>query len=198
MRAVAWLVLLTACGGGRAGAPDAQAVGDSAPAQAVTPPPDTTYPPRRRGALIARSAIPSPLSGGWRATAGLCSEPPSLQLLAPGDSVDVIILLRSPAGGWVTGAYAVVAPEDTTDAPGTARMGVQRVLYVDQAYRSERGSVELSRLDRLASGRFDVVLRELSSEDTLRYLGVFDRIRVDSLPAAECQAAARGVPPGVH
>jgi hypothetical protein len=56
----------------------------------------------------------------------------------------------------------------------------------------------LSRLDRLASGRFDVVLRELSSEDTLRYLGVFDRIRVDSLPAAECQAAARGVPPGVH
>lgn len=198
MRAVAWLVLLTACGSGRAGAPDAQAVGDSALAEAVTPPPDTTYPPGRRGALIARSAIPSPLSGEWRATAGVCGEPPSFQLLASGDSVDVILLLRSPTGGWAAGAYAVAAAEDTVDAPGAARLGVQRVLYVDEAYRGERGSVELSRLDRLVSGRFDVVLREFYSRDTVRYLGVFDRIRVDSLPAADCQAAARGLPPGVH
>ena len=198
MRPVAWLVLLAACGGGRADAPDAQAVADSAPAASVMPPPDTTYPPARRGALVARSALPSPINGEWVATAGLCNEPPSFQLLAPGDSVDVMILLRSPAEGWATGAYAVAAPEDTTDAPRTARIGLQRVLYIDQAYRGERGAVELSRLDRLASGRFDVVLRELNAQDTVRYLGVFDRIRVDSLPPAECRAAARGVPPGVH
>jgi hypothetical protein len=109
-----------------------------------------------------------------------------------------MIVLRSPSAGWTTGTYVVVSPEDTTDAPGTARIGVQRVSYVDEAYQGERGRVELSRLDRLASGRFDVALRDLNSPDTVRYLGAFDRIPVDSLQSAECQTAARGIPPGVR
>jgi len=198
VRPVALLVLLTACGGGRADAPEAQAVADTGAEGPVTPPPDTTYPAPRRGALIARPALPGPLGGEWTATAGLCREPPTLHLVAAGDSVDLMILLRSPSEGWTTGAYPVVSPDDTTEAARTARIGVQRVSYVDQAYQGERGSVDLSRLDQLASGRFDVVLRDLRSADTVRYLGAFHRIRVDSLPPGECQAAARGIPPGVH
>lgn len=190
------LASLAACGGGRASAPEADAVGDTTPA--VEGAPDTTYPPPRRGAVIARSASPGPLSGAWRARAGVCSDPPSLQLLGRSDSVDVMILLRLPARGSATGVYAVAAPEDTTATPRTARLGVQKVMYMDLAYRSERGTVELNRLDQLASGRFDVVLREVTSQDTVRYLGVFERIRVDSLPASDCQAAARDVPPGVY
>lgn len=148
--------------------------------------------------LIARSATPGPLSGEWRPAAGMCGSPPTLQLVARGDSVDVIVLLRLPENGPATGAYRVAGPQDTVAGPGTARIGVQRLLYVERAYRSERGAVELQRLDRLASGRFDVVLRELNAIDTVRYLGVFERIRLDSLPGAQCQLAPGGLPPGVH
>jgi len=198
VRLVIFVALFAACGGGRAGTPDAEAVGDTTPAVDVTTPPDPTYPPKRRGALIARSATPGPLSGEWRPVAGLCGAPPSFQLVARGDSVDLIVLLRLPADGLATGVYAVAAPEDTAAGPRTARLGVQRVLYTDFAYRSERGSVELSRLDRLASGRFDVVLREVTAQDTVRYLGVFERVRVDSLTESQCRVAARDVPPGVR
>ena len=198
MRPAALVVLLAACGGGRASAPEAEAAADSTPIVAVTLPPDTTYPQGRRGALVARSALPSALSGDWQPTAGVCHDPPSFHLLASGDSVDLMIVLRLPAEGLETGAYAVAAPEDTTASPRTAHLGVQRPLYADRGYRSERGSVELSRLNRLASGRFDVLLSDVTSQDTIRYLGVFERIRVDSLRGADCQTAARDVPPGVH
>lgn len=196
MRLVAFLVLLTACGSGRASAPDTEAVDDTVPPAAVAP--DTTYPRPRRGALIARSAFPGPLSGEWQPTAGVCGGLHTLQLLARGDTVDVLVVLQLPAESPATGAYVVRDPEDSTAGPRTARIGVQRVQYADLAYRSERGSVELNRLDRLASGRFDVVLREVTSQDTVRYLGVFERIRVDSLPEPACRAAARDLPPGVH
>lgn len=196
MRLVPLVLLVAACGGGRASAPDAEAAGDTPPPVPLAP--DTTYPPPRRGALIARSAFPGPLSGEWQPTAGVCGARASFQLLARGDSVDVLVLLRLPAAGPTTGAYAVAGPEDSTARPRTARIGVQRLEYVDLAYRGERGSVELSRLDRMASGRFDVVLREAISQDTVRYLGVFERVGLDSLPEPECRAAARDVPPGVH
>lgn len=196
MRFAAWLLVLAACGGGRASAPDAAAAGDTAPP--VPAAPDTAYPAPRRGALIARSAFPGPLSGEWQPRAGVCGGLPSFQLLARGDSVDVLVVLQLPAEGPATGAYAVAGPEDSTAGPRTARIGVQRLEYVDLAYRSERGSLELNRLDRVASGHFDVVLREVTSPDTVRYLGVFERVRVDSLPEPDCRAAARDVAPGVY
>ncbi len=196
MRWAALLVLLVACGGGRASAPEADALGDTA--LAVVTPPDTTLPASRRGSLIARSALPGPFSGAWQPAAGVCGSPPSLQLLASGDSVDVLILLRLAAEGPATGTYTVASAEDTSTAPRTARVGLQLVSYADRALRSERGSVELSRLDRLVSGRFDVVLREFTSPDTVRYLGVFERIRVDSLPEPACRATTPDVPPRVY
>lgn len=198
MRKGAWLALiaaLPACGGGRASAPEAQAVADTTPVAAA---PDTTYRPARRGALIARSALPSPLSDEWQAAAGVCGNPPIFMLLGRGDSVDVLVLLRLQPGDSVTGVYPVAPPEDTTAALRTARVGVQRMLLVDRAYRAERGAVEVSRLDRLASGRFDVVLREVTSQDTVRYLGAFEAIQVDSLPAFACEVARSSPPPGVQ
>lgn len=196
MRVAAFVLLLAACGGGRASAPDTESVSDTIPPTPVAP--DTTSPRPRRGALIARSGFPSPLTGEWQPKAGVCGGPRSFQLLARGDSVDVLILVRLPAEGPDTGTYMVTGAEDSTSGPRTARIGVQRLEYVDLAYRSERGSVELSRLDRLASGRFDVVLREVSSQDSVRYLGAFERVRLDSLPEPQCRAAAREAPPRAY
>lgn len=196
MRWATWLVLLVACGGGRASSPEADAEGDAAQAPVTSP--DTTFPAPRRGALIVRSALPGPFGGEWEPMAGVCASPPSLQLLASGDSVDVVVLLRLAGEGSATGTYAVPSPDDTTAADRTARVGVQLVSYADRALRAGRGWVELSRLDRLVSGRFDVVLEGFSSPDTVRYLGVFDRIQVDSLPEFACRATPPGLPPGVH
>jgi len=201
VRFALWVALLMACGGGGAARRGAETLADTAADTALAAAdaaPHRTYPRSRRGALIARAAGPRPARGEWQPAAGVCGDPPTFQLVARGDSFDLILLLRFPSGGPPTGAYAVAPPGDTTAAPGTARLGVQGVVYAESAYQGELGVVELSRLDRLASGRFDVVFRELTSQDTVRYLGVFDRIRVDSLPAADCQPAPRGVPPGVR
>ena len=201
MRRTAWLVLLVACSGGRASAPEAEVGADTVggdttqPAAAV---PDTTFPASRRGALIIRTALPGPFGGEWTPMAGVCQKPPSLQLLASGDSVDVIVFLRLPGHGSVIGTYAIAEPEDTSAAPRTASIGVQLVSYADRALRAESGWVELSQLDQLVSGRLDVVLRGFSAPDTVRYLGVFDRIRVDSLPEMTCRTTPPGVPPEVH
>lgn len=185
---------MAACGGGRASGPVADSsTGETTPAEAAAP--DTTFPVAQRGTLIARSVLPGPLGGTWKLEAGVCHQPPTLQLRGLGDSVDVMLLLQLPAQGAATGTYVIAAPDDTVAASRTARLGVQKVLYADVAYRGERGSVELNRLDDLVSGRFDVVLRDDVSADTVRYLGVFDRIPVDSLSGPACRAAERGVPP---
>jgi hypothetical protein len=193
VKRVAWLVFLVACGGGGASPPETEVVDDVA--QAMVGVPDTTYPQGRRGAMTARAAAPGPFVEVWHPTAGACASPPSVQLLAIGDSVDVMMVLRLSPDGPFTGTYPVTAPEDTTAQPQTARMAVQLVSYADRALRAARGSVEVSRLDRLITGRFDVVLEGFSAPDTVRLLGVFDRIPVDSLPETGCQAQPPGFPP---
>lgn len=195
MRRAVWLVLLAACGGG-ASPPEAFDADDSTQAVAVVP--DTMFPPPRRGAMTARAALPGPFVEVWYPKAGVCRTPPSAQLLAIGDSVDVMIVLRLPALAPLTGTYPLTPPDDTTAAPRTARMAVQLVSYADRALHGRRGSVEVSRMDRFMSGRFNVVLEGFSSPDTIPLLGVFDRIPVDSLPEAACHAAPPDLPPGVH
>lgn len=196
LRKVAFLLLLVACGGGRANAPAGDAASGSVAAAVALP--DTSYPEARRGAMTARAALPGPFVEVWHPKAGVCTAPPSVQLQALGDSVDVMMVLRLAAGGPATGRYTVTEPEDSTFAPGTARMAVQVVSYLDRALRATRGSVELSRLDRFLSGRFNVLLEGFSSPDTVPLLGVFDRIRVDSLPEPQCRPWPANLPPGVQ
>lgn len=149
---------------------------------------DTTYPAASRGVLVARTARPGALSGSWRPTAGICRHPPSLQLLARGDSVDVLIVLRLAADGAAIGDYPVALPDSATGVRA-ALVGVQRLRYVDVAYQGARGVVRVERLDRVVSGRFDVVLAEVVSHEKQRYLGVFDGVRLDTLPDRLCPTA---------
>ncbi len=188
MRLWAVVPLLVACGGGAAAPPVEQPSGDTAGLQPAV---DTTYPAPKRGALIAHSALPGGLNGEWTPQAALCAAPRSLQLLARGDTVDILLLLWLPADGAATGEYAVPGPLDSTAAPRTARVGVQRMQYADLAYRGLSGTVRLERLDRRATGRFDVLLDETVSHERVRYLGVFEGVPVDSAPEALCQPARR-------
>jgi hypothetical protein len=115
-----------------------------------------------------------------------------LQVLAQGDTVDLLIVLWLPTDSAAEGAYPVLGPLDTTAAPRTARVGAQRWLYADLAYRALRGTVWLERLDRQAVGRFDVVLDESISHDQARYLGAFNAVPVDTAPQPVCRPAPAG------
>jgi hypothetical protein len=110
-------------------------------------------------------------------------------VLAQGDTVDLLIVLWLPADSAAEGPYPVLGPLDSTLAPRTARVGAQRWLYADLAYRALQGTVWLERLDRHATGRFDVVLDESISHDQARHLGVFNAVPVDSAPEPLCRPA---------
>ncbi len=188
MRVCTVALMLLACGGEAATPPVEQPVHDTAD---LKPSADTTYPAPKRGGLAAHSVGPGGLGGEWIPRAAVCAAPPSLQVLARGDTVDILLVLWLPPGGAATGAYAVLGPLDSTMAPRTARIGVQRMQYVDLAYRGLSGTVWLERLDRRATGRFDVVLDEMVSHEQVRYLGVFNAVLVDSGPEPLCRPARR-------
>ncbi len=185
MRFPVVLLLLVACGT-RAPQPGRPPGGTGAQAPA-----DTTQPVARAGALVTRAlAEAGPLSGRWRPQAGVCAQPPSLQLLAQSDSVDFLLLLYLPPDSAAAGTYVAEATTRAAPQARTARLGVQQVRYANLAYEATSGTVRLERLDHLATGRFDVTLQEAPSHRTMRYLGVFDAIPVDSLGGPACQFAA--------
>ncbi len=172
-----------ACGGN--GSPPAQRAGpDTTHGQ---PAADTTFPTARPGMLVAHPAERGALGGEWAARAARCADPGTLQLLARGDTVDLLIVLWLPRDSAPTGPYTILGPLDSTVSPRTARMGLQRMLYADLSYRALRGTVWLESLDQRASGRFDVVLDESISHEQVRYLGRFNGVPVDSAPEPVCQ-----------
>jgi len=141
--------------------------------------------------LAAHPAGPGGLGGEWEARAARCTDPKTLQVLARGDTVDVLIVLWLPADSAPAGPYTVLGPQDSTVAPRTARMGAQRMLYADVSYQASGGTVWLERLDQWASGRFDLVLDESISHSQVRYLGTFSAVPVDSAPEPVCRPAPR-------
>jgi hypothetical protein len=186
MRLPAVLLLLAACGT-RGPAPHHSAA--TAARQDV--PPDTMPPRGRTGMLVTHAVTErSRLDDQWQPHAGVCAQPRSFQLLAQGDSVDLLLLLELPADSVAAGVYSVVPEADSTAPARVARLGVQQLQYGDFAYQATGGSVRLARLDQVATGSFDVTLEETPSHQTLRYLGVFDAIPVDTLSGAACRLAA--------
>jgi len=146
---------------------------------------DTTPPQAKPGFLAARTIDPGQISGEWAAVAGTCPEPPSLQILADGDSVGVLIVIAPDSGNPVT-SYPIAVPDGHRPAPGTARMSVQRILYTGLAYAAGEGVVELSRFDRRVSGRLDVRLVDAITGRNMRYVGSFVNLRFAAWPAGFC------------
>lgn len=180
------VLLLLACGGRTAAPPAQEASRDTAGAGAWV---DTTFPTPRRGALVARPIAPVGPAWEWDARAASCADPRTLQLLARGDTVDLLIVLQLPADSAAEGRYAVLGSLDSAVAPRTARVGAQGWMYADLAYRALRGTVWLEGLDRHATGRFDVVLEESISHEQTRYLGAFNAVPVDSARGPLCEPA---------
>ncbi len=151
---------------------------------------DSLPPPAPSGFLAARTDDPSQLIGAWAARAGVCPSPPSLQVLAESDSVGVLMLLAYPDSGPRATSYRVVLPDSAPPSPGTARLGVQRIQYLSLAYQGAAGWVEVSDLGRRVSGRWDVTLKDVTTQRELRYVGSFRDVPIEPWPGVLCALEA--------
>ncbi|HXV87250.1 MAG TPA: hypothetical protein VD793_11145 [Gemmatimonadales bacterium] len=175
-------LVVWACGpqGGR---PVEMVTADSVPPEVSLS--DTTPPAARAGFLAARTEDPGQISGEWPAAAGACADPTSLHILADGDTVGVLMVLI-PLAGNAAVTYQVTPSGSGPPQPGTARMGVQRILFTGVAYAADEGTVRVTRFDRRISGQFSVRLVDAASGRPLRYAGSFRDLHVKAWPADFC------------
>jgi hypothetical protein len=155
----------------------------SIPADSLAMP---AYPQPKSGALVGQSAGPYDLDASWPGSAGICADPSLLEVLAARSGDGAILLLELPAATERVTEYPIVRSDGgLPDAPA-AQIGVQLLGGAAVAFEGYAGSVELSRLGDRVSGRFAVTLQEVTTGRAVKYAGVFERLRVDSLPADRC------------
>jgi hypothetical protein len=112
--------------------------------------------------------------------------------MAQGDSIDALVVVYFAEGEVETGLYGVVPREQSAPKGGYARVGVQRLGYVSHSYEAVEGFVVLEELGRSVSGRVEVVLREVSAWEKVRYVAVFSAVELEPWPEEYCGAP---VPP---
>jgi hypothetical protein len=193
------LTVLGACGGGapaeEAETPEPVPVDEELPGQepAATVPiesiPEPEYPDERRNFLVATSAGGNrDLSGAWEARAAICDDPAVLQILAEQPGFGALLLFQLPQADRV-GTYPIAFAESGAPEPPAAQVGVQLFQAGSAfAYQAADGQIEVTGMGERVSGRFRVTLREITSEEHLRYVGVFDNVVVAPLPEAQCRA----------
>jgi hypothetical protein len=154
------------------------------------------YPEARRGRLVAVSAGPVDLSGSWEGQAGICATLGVLQVLAEQPGRGTLMLFQMPDDGRVT-TYPITIVEDGVPVPPMAQVGVQ---IMDEsgtfAFQGAEGEIHLDDLeDGEATGRIAATLREITSDERVRYAGVFSRIPVTALPQEYCDQMATAMTP---
>lgn len=156
--------------------------------------------------LLAEIALPTPVPGKWvgrtplrgvltgvlPVRGGRCVDPPSVQIMAQGDSIDALVVVYFEDAQGRPGRYPVVSRDRPSPEGGYARVGVQRVGYLSHSYEAVEGAVEMDRLGSYSSGKLEVVLREVNSWEKLRYAAVFSGVKLEVWPEEYCGAP---VPP---
>jgi hypothetical protein len=194
---------LFACSGetGTADAPDEAAVtpADSAPPELLQYvdtadlPDMPEFPSGRAGMLQVVSAGTQDLAGSVEATAGLCQNPSMLMLGAPsdGDSWGYIVLLQVPPEGSREGIYPVAHADRGFPVPPASQVGVQQVTAAGgDAYQGLQGFAEVTEFSETITGRFQMTVRHIVSEEMVQLAGSFENLPIHDLPANECLPAA--------
>ncbi|GIW52866.1 MAG: hypothetical protein KatS3mg081_2221 [Gemmatimonadales bacterium] len=153
---------------------------------------EVTPPQPVAGKWVGRTPLREVLTGALPVRAGRCADPPSVQVMAQGDSIDALVVVYFGVAGGETGEYRVVPRDQPPPQSGYARVGVQRVGYVSHFYEAVEGFVILEELGRSVRGRVEVVLREVSSWEKIRYAAVFSAPGLEPWPEEYCGAP---VPP---
>ena len=157
------------------------------------------YPLAERGKLAVQSAGPpgtETVARDWVAQAGMCETPPMLQIKADeAGSGGTLVLLALPPNKVAN--YPVTLVAEGLPTPPAAQVGVQVYTRTGSfAYQAQEGSVEVYAFDKTVSGRFAVTLREITSNERIRYAGAFREVPILKLEPSLCAPAAKGVTPG--
>jgi hypothetical protein len=150
-------------------------------------PPMPPYPPARRGRLVAQSAGDHDITGSWRTTAGLCDQEGTLEIYAGPQGFSTALLLYLPEEDRV-GEYPVVAASAAPPDAPAALIAVQAFADPDAyGFQAYHGLLELTEFGEKVSGRFTSTLREISTDILTHYVGVFQGISLEPLPADYCR-----------
>lgn len=185
--------LLLACGKAEDEAASEETLPDTTVDAAETEPvpfdsiPMPAYPEARRGRLVAVSAGTVELSGSWLGQAGICDEAGFMQILAEIPGRGTLIILQMPAEDRLISYPIMIVDSGLPPAPA-AQVGVQileeRGTY---AFQAAEGEVFLdSIVNGEVSGRIAATLREITSDERVRYAGVFSRIPLTPHEPAYC------------
>ena len=161
------------------------------------PPPESLempdFPSQQRGRLVAVSAgAPGgeEINGSWKADAAMCEDPPMMQVIAGEPGIGTLVLLQLPAAEERVARYPIVIVDSGPPPAPAAQIGVQLFRGpASYAYQALEGEVEVYGFGDRVSARFAVKLREIQSDDTVLYAGVFHGVGLQPLPLEQCQAA---------
>ncbi len=196
--------LLAGCGGAKhetaaktAGADTSTAAGPPIGAHAgaalvdTALPPMPAYPKAEHGELAVEAVGDLAEKMGWPARAGRCRRPPMLEVLAQDPTQGLLVLLELPDSGEVTGTYPVSFSQSGLPTAPAAQLALERLdpKGGPGTYQALDGTVELSQLDVVASGRFAVTLRNLRTEAQSQVAGTFQGLPIVELDSASCARA---------
>ena len=151
------------------------------------------FPAQQRGRMVAVSTgAPGgeEINGSWEAGAAMCEDPPMMQVMGGEPGIGTLVLLQLPPAGERMARYPIVIVDSGPPPAPAAQIGVQLFRGpASYAYQAMEGEVEVYGYGDRVSARFAVSLREIQSNDTVLYAGVFHGVGLQPLPLEQCQAA---------
>ncbi|MEX0690642.1 MAG: hypothetical protein WD934_07365 [Gemmatimonadales bacterium] len=178
------------------------ACGGSGDQQAETQPVDTVVadaelvmpaiPEAARGRLAVASAGPLGLSATFRARAGRCTDPSSLQIAVHEPLEGIMLLVIIPADDDSLVVYPIVRGDALPAAP-SARAGVQRIVdHRPYSWRAGRGEVTLTEwAGNLVSGTFTLTVQATDGFDEAMMAGAFRSLPVTALDSLVCRPSTQ-------
>lgn len=150
------------------------------------------YPRARSGKLQVVSAGPTDLASSVEVTAGICENPSMLMLSGGGgDSWGFLLLLQVPLEGDKEVIYPVAHVDRGFPVPPASTIAVQRVTARGgDAYQGLQGFVEITEFSGTITGRFEMTVRHIVSEEMVQLVGSFEDIEVHDIPPESCLPAA--------
>ena len=111
-----------------------------------------------------------------------------MEIYAGPPGLGTALLVRMPEGDPL-GTYPVVAADADFPAAPVALIAVQAFQSPDAfGFQAYAGELELSAFGDRVSGRFTSTLREISIDMLTHYVGVFEGLSIEPLPADYCQS----------
>jgi hypothetical protein len=149
--------------------------------------PMPAFPEPQRGRLVVRGAGPYMLDGAWPAVARMCDDPAMIQIIAQEPGIGTLVLLQLPPEGQRLTDYPVTIVEQGAPVAPASQVGVQ--LFeggAASAFQAMEGQVSVYDFGSRVSGRFGVILRDISSGDGQKYAGVFESVPIEQIAVEDC------------